>query len=316
MAFLKKNRALYFKLFISISLLGFLLFFTDPASIVESALKITPVTYLFALSLYFIAHVINSAKWYLLLPEVPILTLVRFTFVGAFYSLILPGQVSGEIAKTWRLAKGTPIAEQVAASVFVDRVTGLIALLVLTLIGASLSKSDVAGFILLPCAMALVILFFSLFLMRVSAVHNFIQSSMKWIVEPIPLLRDQLPKALKLLDHLAHYSRAQIKVFLAIFLGSIFQAVVIAITAIFSYSLGADIGFLDMAWIVGIISLMTFLPISISGIGVRELGFVGILSFFEVDMSTAVTLSLLIFSLQIVGAVIGALFELTDKGKV
>ena len=56
-----------------------------------------------------------------------------------------------------------------------------------------------------------------------------------------------------------------------------------------------------------------FLPISISGIGVRELGFVGILGFFDVDLSTAVTLSLLVFSLQIVGAAIGALFELTVK---
>jgi uncharacterized protein (TIRG00374 family) len=297
-------------------LLGFLFFFTDPASIVESALKVTPVTYLLVLSLYFIAHAINSAKWYLLLPEVPILTLVRSNFVGAFYSLILPGQVSGEIAKTWRLAKGTPIAEQVAASVFVDRVTGLIALLVLALIGASLSKSDVAGFILLPCAMAVAILSLSLFLMGVSAIQNFIQSTMKWVVEPVPLLRNQLPKALKLLDHLAYYSQAQLKLILAILLGTIFQAVVIAITVLFSHSLGANIGFLDLAWIVGIISLMIFLPISISGIGVRELGFVGILSFFEIDLSTAVTLSLLVFSLQIVGAAIGALFELTAKGKI
>ncbi len=315
MAYSKKNRTLYFKLFVSISLLGFLLFFTEPARIVESALKITPVTYLLALSLYFLAHAVNSAKWHLLLPEISILTLAKFNFVGAFYSLVLPGQISGEIAKTWRLAKGNPIAEQVAASVFIDRVTGIIALLVLALIGASLSKSDIAGFILLPCAMAVVILFLSLFLMRVAAIQNFVQSSMKWVVEPIPLVRNQLPKVLKVLAHLAYYSHAPSKLIVAILMGSIFQAAVIAITVLFSHSLGANIGFLDLAWIIGIISLMVFLPISISGIGVRELGFVGILSFFEIDISTAVTLSLLLFSLQIVGAAIGALFELTAKGK-
>jgi hypothetical protein len=66
---------------------------------------------------------------------------------------------------------------------------------------------------------------------------------------------------------------------------------------------------------MGLISLLVFLPISISGIGVRELGFVGVLRLFEIDISTALTLSLLVFSLQIVGAAIGALFELTVKGK-
>ena len=314
MAYLKKNRSL--KFFVSISLLGFLLFFAEPARIVESASKITPITYLLAVFLYFIAHAINSAKWHLLLPEVSFLTLVKFNFVGAFYSLILPGQISGEIAKTWRLARGNQIAEQVAASVFIDRMTGIIALLVLALIGASLSKSDAAGFILLPCAIAVVILFLSLFLMRVPTVQNLVRSLLEWMIEPFPMLHNQLPKALRLVEHLVHYSHAHLNLVLAIFLGIIFQAAVTANAVLFSHSLGANIGIFDLAWVMCIISLMVFLPITISGIGVRELGFVGTLSLFGIDISTAITLSLLLFSLQLVGAALGALFELTAKGKL
>jgi uncharacterized membrane protein YbhN (UPF0104 family) len=151
--------------------------------------------------------------------------------------------------------------------------------------------------------------------MRVTAIQLLAKTVVQWMMHPFQILQNQLPKVLKLLEHLANYSNAHQKLLVSIFIGIIFQATVVAIAFLFARALGIDIGFLDLSWIMGLISLLVFLPISISGIGVRELGFVGVLRLFEIDISTALTLSLLVFSLQIVGAAIGALFELTVKGK-
>ncbi len=315
MSFLGKYQSILFKILVSTSLIGFLLLLAEPAQILQSIRNIDFGSYLLAIFIYLMAQIINAKKWHLLLPEVEFLTLLKFTFIGAFYTMILPGQLSGEIAKTWRLAKGTSIAEQVAASVFIDRVTGIIALLVLAFMGASFSTAEVAGFIIFPSALVVMILFLSIFLMRVQAIQLSVKSMLHWLMDPFPYLRSQLPRVIKLVDHLAYYSGAHRKLMISIFVGFVFQAAVVAIAFLFSKALGITIGFLDLAWIMGAISLLIFLPISVSGIGVRELGFVGILSLFEIDVSTALTLSILIFSLQIIGAAIGAVFELTAKGK-
>jgi uncharacterized protein (TIRG00374 family) len=316
LSFFREYQSVLFKILVSASLIGFLFFFAQPAQIIESIRNVDFSTYVLGIFIYLAAQVVYAGKWHLLLPEVEFFVLLKFTFIGAFYSLVLPGQISGEIAKTWRLGKGTRIAELVAASVFIDRITGIIALLLLALIGASFSTSEAAAVIVFPCAVLVIILFLSLFLMRIPAIELFSKTVARWMMHPFPFLQNQLPKVLRLLEHLAYYSNAHQKLLVSICIGFIFQSAVVAIAFLFARALGISIGLLDLSWIMGVISLLVFLPISISGMGVRELGFVGILHLFEVDISTALTLSLLLFSMQIVGAAIGAVFELSVKGKI
>lgn len=302
-----------FKLLVSVSLLGFLLFFVDFSALLASILSIDARLYALSIILYFTSQVINSVKWKFLLPELALSKLFIFTFVGVFYSTVLPSQVAGEIAKTWRLARGNRLAERIAASVFVDRVTGLIGLLLLATGGALLAQQPEAQYLVKPAIMMILVLVAIIFFPRITFLQKAVRQSVHWLSNKTAFLQNQAPKAIRLLDQLSLYSRSVIPLVISIGIGVVFQAVSVAIIYTLAMGLNIKFSYFDMTWILCIISLMTLLPISIAGIGVRELGFVGLLGLLGVSIELALTISLLLFSIQIIGALIGALFELLQK---
>lgn len=76
----------------------------------------------------------------------------------------------------------------------------------------------------------------------------------------------------------------------------------------FARILGIEIPLLYMAGIIMIMSLLVSLPISINGIGVREIGYIGLLSIAGINEDIGLTLSFLDFSLLLSTAFIGFIF--------
>jgi uncharacterized protein (TIRG00374 family) len=62
-----------------------------------------------------------------------------------------------------------------------------------------------------------------------------------------------------------------------------------------------------IAWIRSVVFLMTLLPITVGGLGVREVGFVALLQLYSVSEASALALSLVLFALQGVLGLIGAM---------
>ena len=73
------------------------------------------------------------------------LVLVRLTFIGHFYNLLVPGRFGGEVVKSVRLAQLGIAPSAAAMSVVADRVTGLLALLTLGAIGILLAPPSGPG---------------------------------------------------------------------------------------------------------------------------------------------------------------------------
>ncbi|MDA8377453.1 MAG: lysylphosphatidylglycerol synthase transmembrane domain-containing protein [Planctomycetia bacterium] len=93
---------------------------------------------LIALGLLGLPTFITAWRWWKLLtvqtPEVSYGQCLRLTFVGQFYSVFLPGSVSGDVVKMVYAGKATGNATGSAVSIVLDRVVGLVALLVLALL--------------------------------------------------------------------------------------------------------------------------------------------------------------------------------------
>jgi hypothetical protein len=53
---------------------------------------------------------------------------VRLTFLGQFFNMVVPGTVGGDVVKAWYICKHTPRAPAVLVSMFVDRLMGLVEL--------------------------------------------------------------------------------------------------------------------------------------------------------------------------------------------
>ena len=67
-----------------------------------------------------------------------------------------------------------------------------------------------------------------------------------------------------------------------------------------------------LLWIWGIVGIVQSLPISYGGLGVRELSFVFLLSLYGVTGSSALSLSLNIYLLLLIGACIGTILIVID----
>jgi len=73
--------------------------------------------------------------------------------------------------------------------------------------------------------------------------------------------------------------------------------------------MGIDISIYALAWIRAIIMLMALVPVTIAGLGIREVGFIVFLELYGVPKSSAFAFSLLLFFQHIIIASIGLLNE-------
>jgi uncharacterized membrane protein YbhN (UPF0104 family) len=91
----------------------------------------------FALSLatFTVAQVIIAFRWWLLLRvqevHIAVRTAVRLFFLGLFYNNVMPGSVGGDLLKAWYITKHTDKRLAGVLSVVVDRVIGLVGLVVM-----------------------------------------------------------------------------------------------------------------------------------------------------------------------------------------
>ncbi len=82
-----------------------------------------------AFAVYVSNMLVIATRWWLLLHVVDIhLSLweaVRLSFLGAYFSVVVPGTVSGDLVKAYYAAKHTPAKAAALVSVFMDRAMGL-----------------------------------------------------------------------------------------------------------------------------------------------------------------------------------------------
>ena len=93
---------------------------------------------LLALATVELTHVVGAARWRLLCPKAKFFSLFKLVFISRLYSTVLPGQLFGEAAKVVYISQSNPdiTAEEATASVVVDKVVGLIGLLLVGICGA------------------------------------------------------------------------------------------------------------------------------------------------------------------------------------
>ena len=296
------------KAVISVALLGFLLRQADLAQLATLLLEADVLLLALALGAIVLAWMLNTLKWQLLLHALghhPAYgRLLALNYIGMFYSLVLPGQVGGEVLKGFRLTQaGTPAAHA-AVSIGIDRLTGLIALGVLGLGGLALAP-------------------------RVPA-----SQAGLWVMAAVALLaggvlllvRLRPPETWNLPYHIGPFRRiyavlsafwqglATFRAFPGTLILALGQAVgVQALVTLSNYlaalAVGVDIAPVALLWIVSTVSLAHVLPISFGGLGVREGAYVFLLHQYGVPIANALSLSLAIFGIILLQGMVGGMLE-------
>jgi uncharacterized protein (TIRG00374 family) len=204
--------------------------------------------------------------------------------------MFLPTSVGGDVVKAHEMSKVSKDPVEAYSAVFMERLTGAIAILILALIATTIYiqklSIDVIVFVYFvfpPIFILMIVLFLKEELVRK---FEFIYKTFFWIFRRFSIGR----KARKLYDSVNLYLRDKKVVFFALVISLVFQIMAILMNYMLSMAIGMDVPIYYFFIFIPISVIFSFLPISIRGIGVREVIFVYL--FTEVGATAAQAVSL------------------------
>jgi uncharacterized protein (TIRG00374 family) len=225
---------------------------------------------------------------------------IRLTLIGQFFNQTLPSAIGGDAVRAWLLSRDGGLSLTKAVSgVFADRVVALI--LLIAIVGAMLPafytrvdspelRASVTALVIATTAGVIVLLLFGPLLSRLLRRYRFTRA--------LAELADDLRLVLM-------SPGAPAIVAAAIFV----HVAVVASIWLVAHALAVDVTFVDCLVLVPPIVLVTTLPISIAGWGVRESATVIAFGFVGVTPVDAVALSVVFGLVQIaIGLPGGALW--------
>lgn len=300
----------WIKIAVSVGLLGWFLAGVDLRQLRAHLTGIPGGEALLILVLYAAAWLVNTAKWKTLLSGQSFLRLFALNMIGQFYALVLPGQIAGEVVKAWKLIGRAGQTPTVVTSILMDRLTGVMSLLWVGLIGASLTSTAAgAGWAVI---FGVFILGFGL-----AAVLMRLDSCRIWSRKGLTAIRNRIPAAAGITDVLMNcidawigYLHTPARLVPATLLGLVFQCLGVYILHRIALSIGVHVAFVDWCWIFTAVSLLLLLPITIGGIGLREGAILVLLSGLGVSGEKALACSFALFGLQVLAAAAGAALDL------
>ena len=260
--------------------------------------------------LFLVGLAVAAWRWRIILTNVGVSILYRQTYLGyllgSFYNVFLPGVIGGDVVRVAYCKMSTQSGLGIAtASVLLERVFGVLALMIIACVTymcfpRTLSALlAVAGtsfvFILAGCGMLLVV---------ITLIGR--QIWIGWLLQKDKIVSNPfVPSVLKALNALDLRTLGTIVV-----LSALYQTVWIFTTFYISRAIGLSVPIHVFFSILPLVYLVTVLPVSLGGVGVREGAFVLLLAQFGVMPSDAVTLSFLEYLSRIVIAGFGGVMHL------
>jgi len=299
------------RILITVFLLGYIILSID----IESIKKIMTLPVLLALIIasgfHFLQAIVCSLRWKLLSssegfkPNFPII--LKTYLQGMFINTGFPSVVGGDYLRAATLVKiGLPVAHS-SSSVFTDRLLGANAAAAISLI-FYISILFIANNEIIVGPSFSAISLISLFLFGLSSV---------WIILVKVVNRlnlSFLPKAVMEGLKSKEYSIYEICVAMVLsVIGYILAGVSVYILA---YVLNIDVGFLTIVGITSTVLIVSMVPISIGGWGMREASFAILLTPFAASQESSVILGLLYGFAILLASLPGAWYFLTRDKKI
>ncbi len=224
-----------------------------------------------------------------------------------FYGLFLPGgNVTGGIIKFYKLSRKDNKLSEAFISLALERVFATVALCLVGLFFWILSfPKDLSIYVLF---MIFILISLTCFCLLLFIDRN--QRIIKWLLSLVNSVYES-QKLNRFADSLSGLGKLSYKTLLfMIEISLASQLINVVVFFLLLKSIDIDISIITIAWIRSLVVLVTMIPISISGMGLREASFIILLGTFGVSDSSAFAYSILVFAVtRIVPGLLGGLFE-------
>ncbi|MCK4664402.1 MAG: flippase-like domain-containing protein [Bacteroidales bacterium] len=238
----------------------------------------------------------------------------RFSMLAHLFNRFMLGALGGDIIKTAYAVKEQKKKRiKSVIAVLVDRIVGLISIFVFGILALFMTR-DIYGFDLSKLLFIFIAMVGFIVVLTNKSVLNFVER----FLSRTRFLQSFMGKIIRnWKESLNYYGANRKKVFYSFILCIPIHLLSFVIFYIFSRSLGMDLTFFEIVFAIAIMWLITALPISIGGIGVRELSLIWLLGMFNVSSEMAITLSVMGYINGIIVSIIALplLFDFRKKTK-
>lgn len=286
---------------VTLALIGFALSQLS-AETVDELLTLKSLVILAAAScVQLVAVTLNAFRWVLVARACRLAISVRqsiyWTYVGHFFNQFLPTSIGGDVVRGWMAAQKLDDLYGTVTSIALERATGLVALLVLIAVGQPMLVARLDDWSAVQVALACVVV-------GIGAVATLFFADR--ILDLLRIRRFSEP-----LRRLSRESRrllvAPYHTLAALLLSFMIHGLSLVLVATIANRLGADISLLEVTLIMPTVLLMSALPVSLGGWGVREAGLAVGFTLLGQPASVAVATSLLIGVSNLVSGLPGAM---------
>ncbi len=293
------------KLIITIVMFYFLFQYVDFDNLIHILAKSHGGTILIALLFQMGSTFLAAYRWRLIMQllvfKEKVSYYVQSYFKGMFFNQVLPSSIGGDAVRIIDLTQKGYDKKDAFYGIFVDRVVGLVGLLVLNLI------ASILFFGTFDKDFSLLIIFIA-----VSGIAGFI---FLFYLENIKFLANY--KFLNLFHRLArrlnnlYPSKLTLMKHIAISVGVHFLSVLVLYAL--AWSIDFHMSFQTFLIAVPPVFLLTIIPISLAGWGIREGAMVGIFMLVGADETKVLAMSILYGILLIISSAPGAYFWVKSK---
>ncbi|MBT8367484.1 MAG: flippase-like domain-containing protein [Deltaproteobacteria bacterium] len=295
------------KLTVSLILLIFLIWTSEISSVWQQIITVQWPTILGCMAALFLAQALSSLRWQWILrsegAEIPFKTLFASYMAGMFVNNFVPTSIGGDSVKAYDIYRLTKNISLSIVSVFLERFSGLMALAILSWFGAlsllsNSSPTVIGGWIFINFVCIFIIAFIF---------HEPTARLVLWILTVRQL--GSVGKALRpSFENLNSYRNKKALLVKTLFVSFPIQLVTILIYQIIAVSMGVNLHFIFFLFSVPLIILISLLPISFGGLGVREGMTVFMFSMAGVPKYAALSVSLVYLSVIYLVSLIGGFF--------
>jgi uncharacterized protein (TIRG00374 family) len=298
----------------SLVLVAFLVAWLDWGKVSAAFARLRIELWALAALLYLVCQVLSSLRWRILATVLGFRgSTSKFTgvyFIGSFFNLILPTSVGGDVVRVWYLS-GMPCASQTgrttlaAITVLVDRVSGLMILVGIACVATLISPVALPSWVNVTVAVTGVGMVAGLTFLLVGGCVA--RSVLQRLPGGLQVILVRLLTAARL------YLRHPWALLSTSLLSVAVQGVNVVLVWCIGLGLGLDVPLVCYGVIVPLTTLLTLVPISLNGIGLREGGYVLLMRPLGVSAPSALALAFLLFLATTACSLVGLGFYLFGR---
>ncbi len=289
---------------IGIGLFIYLLIRLDITKIFQE-IKNLNFSYLFiAIGLLGIFFVIQTLKWFMIAREqrinIPFKDALKINIISDFYGIVTPSKI-GSIMRIDYLRKYKADTGKGLSNFVIDKILDLSSLFILTIVFSFIFYRElISSIISFQYQIVIIAIFMVMVVLSLLFYKKETSRSIVKVVYKIFIPKRLKEKSRIMFDSFYEDMPSLIFLFLIFLVGMINWIVNYAMIYFISLSLGVNIGFIPFLIIMPISTLVAQIPITINGLGTREITMISLFELFGVN-------AVKVFSMSLIGIIISSI---------